>query len=246
MKALRDSLFELEIKRVIGPTPVAKNGHDLHFAALSTMLRSIDFSFDFDLAEKFLKLLLVHIGHRLEHLSMSIFHPYDPIFNEGHPMNFEAYEWDIPPRMDSNLTYLELLMLHTGNLRSLSFKRLTPALSLRSVAVANSRLRFVNFLAVFYRYGPGTEKWVTALFDDFISNCLDLVDISLDHDYWNCSHDRIAQLDTLCTSLGARRKVGVRVDKFTKLHLLSMFRSDRFQDFFVNLRNLWDFFPICT
>lgn len=82
---IRDSLVELEITHFTGPTPIARNGHDLDFAALCTSSRSIDFSVDDDVAEKFLNLLLVHIGHRLEQLSIGVHNPNDPILDENIP-----------------------------------------------------------------------------------------------------------------------------------------------------------------
>lgn len=102
-------------------------------------------------------------------------------------------------------------------------------MSLPSTAIAIPRLRCVALIAIadMNEYGPESEAWLVALFDDFLSNCPDLVDISLDHCFPFDQSSRIAGLDTLCASLGARRKVGVRVDDyFYKVRHLTDRNSD--------------------
>lgn len=74
LKALRDSIIELYIERVGFGFCQIELRHRLECAEFCTSLRSMDLLLDPRFADNVLKVLLPHIGPRLEQLTLGLNH----------------------------------------------------------------------------------------------------------------------------------------------------------------------------
>lgn len=193
MKALRESLFELRTPRTIDSkyATIRPDWTELENVTYCTRLRSIDVTLSDSCAEEYLKWILSQVGIQLEQLILN--------------MSEENLTSGAVSSIVSSLAY------YTGSLRFISLRGLPELTSLCSIAIENTRLNYVHLQGHTDGHNPTFDTWLVALFDDFLSNCPELVDISFDHQEWESYH-RIAELDSLCASLDARQKVGVRVN----------------------------------